>query len=394
MMGSVRQHDENNYFGELPQALVEQLVAQGESLGNAVTDSLEEIKSLREGVRKQLERDGLLSRIDDLRMVPPPTTAGVDGAFGVEPLIGYDLTAVTGLAVEGLTPPSEKRHWVEPHFSHFLNAEPHRDENRSYARALMVTFELEQAAKAPHDVIFLDGSFVTPITALHQAMTQSQLPNHLSEGKEGDLAHTLVERASLAVNSYHLILSAQRSDKAWVSVPKYTTKREIGNRLKVAHRFDDRALCTLILSPGEFVGPVPMEQPSGASWPGYFLTPKYLDDRAKQLKHEIEQLLKEAIYVVYFRATPSNPAIRIELPKAEAQNEHRLAVVLQAVRSQSALPGVLEPQPLHYADQMAKSLSVAIPSLREMLTRFSARNYTGDISDVFFVLHGYRTEGE
>ena len=69
MTGSMKQYDENNYFGELPQALVEQLVARGESLGSAVTDSLEKIKSLREGVRKQLEEDGLLSRIDDLRMV-------------------------------------------------------------------------------------------------------------------------------------------------------------------------------------------------------------------------------------------------------------------------------------------------------------------------------------
>jgi len=393
-MANMMQPEEKDYFGQLPQALVEQLVARGESLGHTVTDSLEKIKSLRDGVRKQLQGDGLLSRIDDLRTVPPPTTAGVDGAFGAEPLIGYDLTVVTGLATEGLTPPSERRHWSEPHFSHFINAEPHRDENGSYARALMVTFELEQAAKAPHDVIFLDGSFVTPITALHQAMTQSDLPNHLDSGSKDDLAHTLVERASLAVNSYHLVLSAQRSDKAWVSVPKYTTKREIGNRLNVAQRFDDRALCTLILSPGEFVGPIPMEQPSGAGWPGYFLTPKYLDDGAKKLKQEVERLLKEAVYVVYFRATPSNPALRIELPKAVAQNEHRFALVLQAVRSQSALPGVLEPQPLYYADQMAKSLSIAIPSLREMLTRFSARNYTGDISDVFFVLHGYRTERE
>jgi hypothetical protein len=393
-MASMRQHEEHDYFGELPQALVEQLVARGESLGNTVTDSLEKVKSLRERVRKQLQRDSLLSRIDDLRMVPPPTTAGVDGAFGAEPLIGYDLIVVTGLATEGLTPPSERRHWAEPHFSHFINAEPHRDENRSYARALMVTFELEQAAKAPHDVIFLDGSFVTPITALHQAMTQSDLPNHLGGGSEDDLTHVLVERASLAVNSYHLILSAQRSDKAWVSIPKYTTKREIGNRLGVAQRFDDRALCTLILGPGEFVGPIPMEQPSSTGWQGYLLTPKYLDNEAKKLKLEVEHLLKEAVYVVYFRAAPSNPAIRIELPKTVAQNEHRFALVLQAVRSQSALPGVLEPQPLYYADQMAKSLSIAIPSLREMLTRFSARHYTGDISDVFFVLHGYRTEGE
>lgn len=382
------QPERTDYFGDLPQALVEQLVAQGDNLGQAVTISLEKIKRLRKEVRNRLQSDGLLKRIDDLPMVPPPTTCGVDGAYGVEPLIGYDLVVVAGLATEGLTPPSEKRHWAEPHFSHFISMEPHREENRSYARALMVMFELEQAAKAPHDVVFLDGSFITPITALHQALSQ------FKEGEGGALPSALMERASQAVQHYYLILSAQRTDRVWVSVPKYTTKREIGKLLNIAERFDDRALCTLILRPGEFIGPVQMEQPSGAGWEGYFLTPKFLDDQAKKTKVEVESLLKESIYVLYFRASPSNPALRIEVPKHVALNSYRLAIILQAVRSQSALPGILEPQPLHYADRMAKSLSIAMPSLQEMLTRFSARNYSGDISDVFFVLHGYRTEGE
>lgn len=393
-MVSNAQPEQTDYFGDLPQALVEQLVAKSVNLGEAVTTSLDKINALREEVRNRLQAGGLLKRIDDLPTVPPPTTCGVDGAYGAEPLIGYDLVVVAGLATEGLTPPSERRHWAEPHFLHFINMEPHREENRSYARALMITFELEQAAKAPHDVVFLDGSFVTPITALHQALSQSGLTSQLEESNGSALPSALVERAPQAVHHYHLILSSQRTDRVWVSVPKYTTKREIGNLLAVAETFDDRALCTLILRPGEFIGPVPVEQPSGAGWEGYFLTPKFLDEEAKRAKVEVERLLRESICVLYFRASPSNPALRIEVPKPVAHNTHRLAIVLQAVRSQSALPGILEPQPLHYADRMAKSLSIAMPSLREMLARFSARNYSGDISDVFFVLHGYRTEGE
>ena len=392
-MTSDVQPERTDYFGDLPQALVERLVSQSDRLGQAVTDSLEKIKALRGEMRRQLEGEGLLKRIDDLPPVPQPTACGVDGAYGVEPLIGYDLIVVAGLATEGLTPPSEVRHWDEPHFSYFINVEPHREENRSYSRALMIAFELEHAAKAPHDVVFLDGSFVTPITALHQALSQSKLSSQLKECNEDDLPSTLVKRASQAVRDYRLILSSQRSDKVWVSVPKYTTKREIGNRLSITQRFDDRALCTLILRPGEFIGPVPMEQPSG-DWKDYFLTPKFLDESAKEAKVEVEHLLRESVYVLYFRASPSNPALRIEIPKPVAQNPSRLAIVLHAIRSQSALPGILEPQPLHYADRMAKSLSIAIPSLQEMLARFSAQNYSGDISDVFFILHGYRTEGE
>lgn len=381
-----------DYFGDLPQALVEQLVAQSDTLGHAVLTSLEEIRRLRQEVRNKLRQDGLLRRIDDLPLVQPPTTCGVDGACGIDPLIGYDLVVVAGLATEGLTPPTEKRYWSEPHFSHFINVEPHREENRSYARALMVMFELEQAVKAPHDVVFLDGSFVTPIAALHQALSQDALLGQLKENNQDALPSVLVERAPQAVRDYHLILSSQRTDRVWVGVPKYTTKREIASRVGIGQNFDDRALCTLILEPGELIGPVPLAQPSSAGWQGYFLTPKFLGQEEQRLKAEVERMLKESVFVLYFRAAPSNPALRIEVTKPAAQNQHRLAVVLQAVRSQSALPGVLEPQPLQYADQMAKSLGIAIPSLRELLARFSARNYLGDIGDVFFVLHGYRTE--
>jgi len=383
--------DFKEYFGELPQALVEQLVSSTKDLGRTVTDLLEVIGSLRESARYQLQKNGFLRRVDDLPPVQFPTTCGVDGAFGVEALIGCDLVAVTGVAVEGLTPPTEQRYWQEPHFSYFINTEAHRGQNRLYARALMTIFELEQAAKAPHDVVLLDGSFVTPISALHQALSQNE--TGLPAG-EGSLMAEVRERASQAVRDYHLILSARRTDKVWLSMPKYTTRREIGRRLGLDQTFDDRALTTLLLKPGEFVGPVPLEQPTGSSWSGYYLTEKHLDAEARGLKGEIEWMLRETIQVAYFRVAPSNPALRMELPRAVAENPYRLATAFQAIRLQSSVPGLLEPQPLYYADRMAKSLSVAMPALRQGLAYEVIRNYTGDIDDAFLILHGYRAEEE
>jgi hypothetical protein len=382
---------EKEYFGDLPEALVEQLIAESDRLGQVVIDSLKKINDLRSQVRTRLEHERLLRRVEDLPRVEEPTTCGVDGAYAVESLLGYDIVVAVGLATEGLTPPSEQRHWEEPHFCSFINIEPHRQENRSYARALMVTFELEQAAKAPHDVVFLDGSFTTPITALHQALSQKELEN---QKEESNLPHRLTEQASQAVLNYHSLLTAERADRIWVSVPKYTTKREIAERLQIDQQLDDRALCTLILNPGEFIGPVPLGRPTkdSSGWEGYFLTPKFLSPDAVDAKKKVERMLMEGIRVLYFKPSPSNPALRIEIPQAVAGNEHRLATALAALRSQSAIPGILEPQPLYYADRMAKSLSVAIPALREILSRSSVRDYSDNISDVFFVLHSYRTE--
>lgn len=382
---------EKEYFGDLPQALVEELVAKSDKLGEVVVRSLQHVNELRESIRNRLEDERLLQRLEDLPRVEEPTTCGVDGACIVESLLGYDIVAAVGLATEGLTPPSEQRFWSDPHFYSFINIEPHRQENRSYARALMITYELEQATKAPHDVVFLDGSFTTPITALHQALSQDGLEH---QREDNNLPSQLTERASEAVINYCNILTMDYSGHLFVGVPKYTTKRELSEYLGLSQQLDDRALCTLILKPGEFVGPIPLGQPSknGSGWSGYFLTEKFLNQSVLAAKEKVEQALSQNIQVIYFKASPTNPALRVEITKSVATNQHRLSTVLAALRSQSAVPGILEPYPLYYADQMAKSLSTAVPALREILSRASAKDYSGNISDVFFVLHGYRTE--
>lgn len=384
--------DDGEQFGTLPTALVEKLVAQSEDLGQVVTESLESVSKIRGTTRNQLADIEKLHRVDDLPISQIPTTCGVDGSYLVEALIGYDLAVAVGLATEGLTPPSEDRRWDEPHFSSFINTEHHHDDNKSYARALMICYELAQSAQAPHDVILMDGSFVSPITALNQALSKKTFPSHKDMDEKSLLAN-LHHELSQAIRNYHTILKATRSDKCWASIPKYTSKREMGTALSIPEKYDDRALCTLILKPGEFVGPFKLEDPTSKGWPGYHLNRKYLLELDNMVT-EIENILTQSIYVFYYRPSPSNPALRIEIPKSIADNKHRLALVMHAIKSQSAIPGLLEPQPLHYADQMAKSVSVAIPAIKEMISRFSSSNYSGDVNDVFFILHGYRTEGE
>ena len=62
--------------------------------------------------RDILESKGLLKLDRNLTKMPyHPTTSGVDGAFALEKLLYTDIVAMAGVAVEGLTPPSEKRHW-------------------------------------------------------------------------------------------------------------------------------------------------------------------------------------------------------------------------------------------------------------------------------------------
>lgn len=385
-------------FGDLPAALVEQLMNGVSGIGRNVAQWLEEVEAIRETVRSSLISRGLLRRLDDLPHVPPfPTTCGVDGAYVVDSFIGCDLVIAAGVAVEGLTPPNECRYWPDPHFSCFLGAEPHRQGNRLYARALMTAFELVQAARAPHDVVLLDGSFVTPISALHQALTRLETDEQnlaSCSGVQHRLFDALKKEVNPAVVAYREVVLSQRSDRIYLGVPKYTSRRELAHLLDLQVNLDDRALSTLLLRPGEFIGPVPMESPFEGGWSGYYLADRYLDAEARHAKSEVEAALAERIRVVYFRPALSNPALRIEVPQAVADNPYRLARGLEALRSQSTVPGLLEPQPLYYADRMAKSLGSAIPALHQQMVGDALEGYTGDISDIFFALHAYRTEEE
>ncbi|EGD50095.1 NurA nuclease, partial [Thermoanaerobacter ethanolicus JW 200] len=63
--------------------------------------------------------------------------------------------------------------------------------------------------------------------------------------------------------AYRTVLEASKSDKIWVSLPKYTTRQELGKSLGWASHYDDRALMTFILSAGEYTTPIPLEKPIG-----------------------------------------------------------------------------------------------------------------------------------
>jgi hypothetical protein len=150
-------------FGELPAALVDEVLKRTEDLSQKLLDDFEQVRARRQEWRANLERAGLLHRDAELPYMPIPTTCGIDGSYAVERLLASDLVAAAAVAVEGLTPPSETRHWPEPRHLVWVETEAHEAETGTILRALMIGMELELAAQAPHEVVFLDGSLTTPL---------------------------------------------------------------------------------------------------------------------------------------------------------------------------------------------------------------------------------------
>jgi len=372
-------------FGELPAALVDEVLKRTEDLGQKLLSDFEQVHTHREQWRKNLEQASLLHRDAEVPYVPIPTTCGVDGSYAVERLLASDLIAAAAVAVEGLTPPSETRYWPEPRHQIWIETEAHEAETGTILRALMIGMELELAAQAPHEVVFIDGSLTTPLIYFNQALNKSQDALHL---------HTTARFLGGVLSfleAYRTVLASARSDRCWVAIPKYTTRREIGQKMGWPDTHDDRGLLSFVLEPGEYTGPMVLQQPSQP----WHLN---LDPLASNLKQEAEGVTREIvallgeIRVVYYRPYPWLPALRVEMNPKVSENRARLATVLHGIRHQCGTPAVMEPYPLYMADRMVKHLPKAIPTFRQVTSQHIAETYLGDVSEVFLGLHGYRTE--
>lgn len=372
-------------FAELPAGLVEEVLQRTEGLSQKLLTDFEQVRAHKQEWRGNLARSGLLYRDSDLPYVPIPTTCGVDGSQAIERLLASDLVAAAALAIEGLTPPSETRHWPEPRHLVYVDTEAHDPDTGTVLRALMIGMELELAANAPHEVIFLDGSLTTPLIYFNQALNKAQETQHLQ------VTGQLKQRIKGYLEAYQSILASIRTDRCWVAVPKYTTRREIGKEMDWPKTHDDRGLLSFLLEPGEFTQPRPLQQP-GEPWHlNLSSVPPDSRDAAERLSQQIIALLSE-IRIIYYRPFPSLPALRLEISRAAADTQARLATVLHGVKYQSGTPGVMEPYPLYMADRMVKHLPRAIPTFRQVASQRIAETYQGDITDIFLGLHGYRTE--
>jgi len=367
-------------FIELPEALVEEMLSKSEEVGNSLYDFFKEIERNKEDLRKQLSNNGFLKRDSEVSYPAIPTTCGVDGSYAVERLLAIDFVACAAVAVEGLTPPSEKRYWEKPHHRVFIGPEKHNPDSASIIRGLMMGMEVELAVKAPHEIVFLDGSFTTPLIYMNQAINKL-LESEQEEG-ETDLTRSIKNKFQNFIENYKKVLTSERSDKLWVAIPKYTTKRELGEKFGWHSYYDDRAMLTTILCPGEFTFPIALTPPS---------QPWHLKTPSGEINKDFDEILRR-IHVIYYKPHKWTPALRIEIAPSIATNNERIAVLLHGIKYQCGTPGILEPYPLYIADRMVKHLGKVIPAFRQTAAKRMTELHEGDIGEIFFSMHGYRTE--
>lgn len=372
-------------FADLPAALVDEVISQATAAGESVLNELHRTRADRERLRDALMKNDLVIHDSQLGYPPLPTTCATDGSYAIDRLLTIDLAAAAAVAMEGLSPPTETRHWAEPRHSTFVVVEPHHAETATVLRAVMLGKELLLAVKAPHDLVMLDGTLTLPIIYFNQALNLAPRAPGLQCSKE------FLNNAADYLEAYASILSAERSDQQYISLSKYSTRREVGRRVGWDEGYDDRGLLTLLLQPGELTRPLPLEQPDQPWHLNIDRLSPALRERVEPTTAKIVERLS-TVHVFYYRPHPWLPALRVEAAAAVTTNMHRLAVVVQGLKHQCATPSILEPFPAYLADRMVKAVARALPSFRQVAVQKVAETYEGKIDEVFFSMHGYRTE--
>jgi len=366
-------------FLEIPASLVEQMLQKTNEIGDILQSSMHDINRKREKFRLQLEQIGLLDNDINFGNVKPLVSGGVDGAYAVDRLLGTDLLFAAAVGVEGINE-LENGKRIAPNHDVFVYPEKHNPENMISARAIMLEMEIKLAANAPYDIVYLDGSLTTALIHMYKAINFIENLNSKSSDKiREDFKDFLI--------SYKKILDLKDSYKYYLGIPKYTSRNDIGKNLHWPENYDDRAILTLILDPGEFTRPKLF-----TSEEGWHVRLPYEDKELRVLMQQVISGIKN-LSVIYYKPHPWCPALRIEMPSAIAGDETKLNSILINIKNQCQTPSIMEPFPLYMADRIAKHMAPAIPAYKQIIMNQMTQLNDHNEKDIFFLMHSYRTEG-
>lgn len=366
-------------FLEIPASLVEQMLQKTNEIGEILQSSMHDINRKREKFRLQLEQIGLLDNDINFGNTKPLVSGGVDGAYAVDRLLGTDLLFAAAVGVEGINE-LENGKRIAPNHDVFVYPEKHNPENMISARAIMVEMEIKLAANAPYDIVYLDGSLTTALIHMYKAINFIENLNSKSSDKiKDDFKDFLI--------SYKKILDLKDTYKYYLGIPKYTSRNDIGKNLHWPENYDDRAILTLILDPGEFTRPKLF-----TSEEGWHVRLPYEDEELRVLMQQVISGIKN-LSVIYYKPHPWCPALRIEMPSATAGDETKLNSILINIKNQCQTPSIMEPFPLYMADRIAKHMAPAIPAYKQIIMNQMTQLNDHNEKDIFFLMHSYRTEG-
>ena len=391
---------------ELPASLVEDLLGKNAVAGQILAESIRNIQRSRPRIRGWLERTNRIRRDADLPSADIPTACGIDGSCVVERMLSTSIVACAAVRVEGFTPPSESRPAPVDHES-IVEIETHEPEVGQIVRGLMKMLETRLAFEAPHDVVLVDGSVTSQIIHMNQAMSAAY-----KRPKTRAVGAMIIDRYGEFLEQFAAMLENSPGGRVWASLPKFTTRSELGEQFGLDHGEagwpedqDDRSVMTAILRPGEYTAPEfitrtgkrPAKAGSGEAAQG---PPASRPDNwhlvgdgaeARAAAGRVTNLMREQM-VFYYRPESYTPAMRIEVASRVVWDPGMAAMLMKSLKYQYASYAVMEPYPLFMADMMAKSLGTAAPAILQSALQGMAEKPDIGTESMLFGMRSYRTE--
>jgi NurA domain. len=378
-------------YADLPDEVLQEVLGRTAEVADAVRSLFTRVDERRVAMREALIDQDQIRHLRNLPEVRPARVAAVDGGAAMEKALGADTALAVAVGVEGLTD-SEAPDWPGVQYAAWQKTLPHSgEETAATCRGIMTALELAVLRSAPHDVVLLDGSHLTPVIALNAMLgvTQDALRAEIAEA---------VTRHDTA-DALRAVMTAP----AVVAVVKYDGSRDLSQTFLPPDvrgpglGLDDRTTLSLLLDEGEYTTPQPLAltQQSKNNWLTKHIEALTPADAAREavrvaLNETVTLVRDDRLLATYFKPHAWSPAFRLEIKPEVAESPERMAKVLGALRTQVVSPEIREPYPQWVADRMAKSVGDALVALR------TAVNF--DLTDagmgeyVALVAHSYRTE--
>ncbi|GAB4451557.1 MAG: hypothetical protein OHK0029_00960 [Armatimonadaceae bacterium] len=352
-------------YADLPDEILQSILGQAAEVASGVRSLFTHLSDRRDLLRTSLVLGGHVRSVQELPAVEAETIAAVDGGAAVDRNLGSDTALAVAVGIEGLTP-QPLAFWSGVQHAFWQRTVPHEgEETLATCRGIMASLELSVLRDAPHDVVFLDGSHLTPVISLNAMLgvrnevLRSEIAAAVTEQRTAEALRTVLTRSNV------------------VALVKYDSSRDLSNTWLEGIRpasgagLDDRTTMSLLLEPGEYTEPVSLTltQQSRSNWLTRQIPALTPADAAREtvraaVNDAISGARNNQLLATYYKPHPWSPAYRIEIKKAVAEQPDLLARTLHAVRSQVISPEIREPYPQWVADRMAKSVSDALIALR------------------------------
>ena len=360
-------------FAGLPPALVGDLVEKSGRLTGEIHEYVRNIRSNLDTYRSRLLDNGLIKTVRDMPDSQTPTACGIDGVFGSAPALQADLAFAAAFAVEGIPPRAGEKHWDTPVYKTAFYAERNRFGSNGLLRAIAYQMQAVIAAEAPHGVVILNGSFITALTVMMESLPAALRSKEMETGRE------FISRIKPAVRAFESIVNPD--DRIRVGMPPDDRHRELLDAIQVSEKYDQSLFTALLLSPGEYAGPVPVAQ-------GELSGVKALSIRDETFAAVRDGLVASlsGSRVLFYKPHEWTPVLRLEVPESVAGDNTRLAALFSCLNHQCATPGIPKPYPVYCAEKTARILKRAFPTIRRSVTGRLAGLLNDTIGDILSLL--------